>query len=122
MPLRGLFVDLFDRMPYLLVAVSQEDANRIEEAAEDGAIDVPNVTVLHVCAYPETPQTEDVQSLYTELWNDPEFSLNGQEVVLIEPGEEMRKTIIRTLRERGVTDEKGSEDLAVRRDEQRIIH
>lgn len=111
--LRGRFMDLFDSMPFLLVAISPEDSNKIEEAVREGRAEAPNVTVLHICSYPEAPTSVDIQALYAELWDNEEFDLVEIDVVLIEPGEEMRKTLIETMRYRGVADEGGSEDVPV---------
>ncbi len=85
--------DLFDDMPYLVVAVTPENARKIEEG-EDG------IGILHLAAYPNPPGEVELSNLDRELREDEEFNWIGTDFQLYIPEGKVRENMIETFREK----------------------
>ncbi len=100
---------LFDRMPYLLVALSPECAGAISHAIQNND-PPPSVKVLHVAAYVDPPSREDIQLLYSDLWNDENHFLQHTPIVLIRPAKVMKEALIVMLYETGIVGDDDDDD------------
>lgn len=95
-------MDVFDRMPYMMVAVSPNDYKliRVSDVARqgDGPVLNPMIKILYLATYAELPSREDIQDLYAMLWEMPEYNLVQTEIVLLRPPECVRDHIVQILR------------------------
>ena len=96
-------MDVFERMPHLIVALSPRDVRLIDVASRTDQ-PPPQVKILHLAAYVDPPTSEDIQDLYADLWTDPRFELVEIEVIILTPPAALRDEIIRRLRSSGYDD------------------
>jgi hypothetical protein len=114
--------DMFDRMPYMLVAVSPEMAERIVEAQDRGEDVDFQIPILHLCTYPAPPTDNDMRIMHEELQSDPDLGMQETPYQIMVPPDEGRLELIEWLRSQGVHDESGTDDIAVIEYPGRSVH
>jgi hypothetical protein len=100
-------MDVFERMPHLMVGVSPSDHKLIRLAnvamQMRRRMPAPMVKVLYLAAYVDPPSREDIQEVYAMLWEKPEFRLVQKEVILLTLPVCVREHVVTMLRGHGYT-------------------